>query len=246
MRSLVVFIVIFGTVGVIERRIRSEALRTEAALVLVERQRSAVLEAEERARKSIARLLHDQVQAALVTASLKLRQVQPDASPEVSERISSVVADLENLRSNQLRNVSQQLSPDFRVDGLDGALIRLGDSYNEAVDVLVRVTVPKHDWHAQVEPGLDMNLAAYRIVEQAVLNSAVHGQAAHVTVQILVDREHMSIEVVDDGSGIPSDFVPGTGHLVIDSWISSLGGNWSWEPGQHGGTALHAWIPIAK
>jgi glucose-6-phosphate-specific signal transduction histidine kinase len=84
------------------------------------------------------------------------------------------------------------------------------------------------------QPGLDMNLAAYRIVEQAVLNSAVHGQAAHVTVQIRVDTQHMSTEVVDDGSAIPSNFVPGTGHFVTDSWVSSLGGIWNREPGEHG------------
>jgi signal transduction histidine kinase len=69
-------------------------------------------------------------------------------------------------------------------------------------------------------------LGAFRIVEQALLNSLVHGPASHVQVSIAVNQDGVTrVCVSDDGPGASSAIEnSGVGTAVIDSWVSILNG----------------------
>jgi signal transduction histidine kinase len=69
-------------------------------------------------------------------------------------------------------------------------------------------------------------LGAYRILEQGLLNSFIHGPAKNVFVSIGTDSAgRTEISVSDDGPGTDLDFIEsGVGTAIIDSWVGILGG----------------------
>ena len=69
-------------------------------------------------------------------------------------------------------------------------------------------------------------LGAYRIVEQGLLNSLIHGPAKKAIVSITTDTAGRSeIMISDDGPGADLDLVSsGVGTAIIDSWVSILKG----------------------
>ena len=98
----------------------------------------------------------------------------------------------------------------------------------------------------QVAEGLDVGdraPAVYRIVEQALLNAAMHGRAAHVTVGVEQQADRLAITVDDDGVGPPTDRMPGTGTAIIDAWVGTFDGAWSLAPLPAGGARLTASVP---
>jgi signal transduction histidine kinase len=69
-------------------------------------------------------------------------------------------------------------------------------------------------------------LGAYRIIEQGLLNSLIHGPAKKALVSITTDAAGRSeIVVSDDGPGADLDSVSsGVGTAIIDSWVGILNG----------------------
>lgn len=250
LRGLILGALLIGVLGMLEQRFTAQARRADAAAALIAVQRSAVLESEERARRSIARLLHDKVQAGIVAASLQLMQVRPQASSEVADRISDVISNLERIRSQDLRAAARQLSPDIAHMHLSGVLEELARSYTPAMDVLIDVRTEIAHWRGLAIDAEQAKLGCYRIVEQALLNSAVHGKAAHVTVVVdhrtSADRQFIEIVITDDGLGLPASITPGTGSAVIDAWVDALNAMWAIGPGAFGGAEVSIHIPVAQ
>lgn len=237
--TTVIAFVLFGALGTLEERFARQARRADQATAVVSAQRMAVIRAEERARQSIAHLLHDRVQAGLVAVSLNLRQVQPEAPQHVAQRIGDVIEQLERLRARDVRSASRRLSPDFAVGGLARAIEDLGETYAPGMDVLVDDRTGDADWEGLALAPADAMLGAYRVVEQALLNAAVHGRAAHVVVRTEpLPGGGVALEVADDGAGTTDGTVAGTGDAVVASWAGMLGGAWGREPAQPGGTRL--------
>jgi signal transduction histidine kinase len=93
-------------------------------------------------------------------------------------------------------------------------------------------------------------LGMYRIVEQALLNAAAHGQARQV--QVSVSRQArdgvdgIRVQVSDDGVGFdPAAATDGGGFAISQVWARLLGGQFTVrsEPGQ--GATASAWLPEA-
>ena len=56
-------------------------------------------------------------------------------------------------------------------------------------------------------PPQEVELAAYRIVVEAIANAVRHAEAHHITVNGEVAKARVRIEVVDDGVGITNERV---------------------------------------
>jgi signal transduction histidine kinase len=91
---------------------------------------------------------------------------------------------------------------------------------------------------------LEISEACYRIVEQALLNSGVHGRATEVTIRLLRDEDAVDLDVDDNGVGLGSVSTPGLGTGVTDAWVSQLGGSWSRIAAESGGVRLTASLPL--
>ena len=236
-RGVVTLMILTSALGIADSRLLQQIRQTDAALEIVRTQRRAVLESEERAKQSIAALLHDRVQAGLVAAMLQLRPLEKSLNDEEAARLQSVIADLEAMRTQDVREASRRLSPDLRNMSLEQAIKVLALTYEPAMTVSVHVADPK-DFSTDEARRDIAQLGVYRIVEQALLNAAVHGQATRVDVTCRLDGEDLVLTVTDNGQGLGSAPIsPGAGSAVIDAWTGALEGEWSLNEGS-GGTAL--------
>lgn len=238
LRAFITLTFVNSALGIADARLRREIRQKDHALELVQSQRSAVLEAEEHARQSIASLLHDRVQAGLVAAMLQLRQLNRFLDPESAATLSSVIADLESMRTRDVRAASRRLSPDLRNVTLSQALKVLAATYEPAMRVSIDLTAIDIEG---IDPALTdgqqkpFRLGLYRIIEQGLLNAAIHGHAENVTVLALQDDVGFVVSVRDDGIGLGDGVsVPGSGSAIIDAWTAALGGTWSLQEANPG------------
>ena len=88
----------------------------------------------------------------------------------------------------------------------------------------------------------EVDLAAYRIVQEALTNVTRHAAASAAMVRIRPDRDDVLVEVEDDGSGAPG--APGNGILGMGERARALGGSLTAGPRPHGGFLVRARLPL--
>jgi signal transduction histidine kinase len=93
--------------------------------------------------------------------------------------------------------------------------------------------------------GLD--LAAYRIVQEALTNVRRHAGASRADVQLMYRPTTLEIQVTDDGRGVPAT-PGGVGHGLVGmkERAGLYGGTVRAVPGTEGGFVVHATLPAAS
>ena len=239
LRAIFLLLLLHTIFGLADGRLRAQVRRADRALVEVERQQRFVLEADERARDEVSRFLHNHVQAGLVTVGMQLRQLEGVVPEEAARRVGSIRDALETIRSVDVRQASRSLSPDIETIGLTAALRELALAYEPAMQAEIHVS-EEHD----ADPSLLLQLGCYRIVEQALLNSAGHGHATSVAITIDVSSDGITVIVTDNGRGLgEGDVNRGTGSAVIDAWVTRFGGSWTIGAQMGPGARLEARLP---
>lgn len=233
---VVLLFAISNGVGYTRFRIREQTQRLVEQVDQLGRQRTLIVEADERVRNEVATALHDEVQGVLLRASLRLSAIADDVDAAAADGIRAVVADLERLRGDGIRSVGRRIAPPIEAVGLVTALDDLAQSYRGSVEVSI-------DYPDGFTAG-DRAPAVYRIVEQALLNAAMHGRASHVAVTVANAGDCVVVTVDDDGRGPSADRSPGTGTAIIDAWVGSFEGTWRLEERAEGGARLRASVPI--
>lgn len=138
-----------------------------------------------------------------------------------------------------VRRAARSLSPSLEDVDLQTALEELAAQYEPSMEMAVRVSSDIERRRAALAP--DVALAVYRIVEQALLNAATHGQAQHVSIDVDLDGSRIVIAVRDDGRGLPAtSTVAGLGSAVIETWTREFGGSWTLTDVSGGGAVLRA------
>lgn len=233
-------IVVQGILGSAQARLHRENTRATEAVVALQQQQTALLKADEAVRQQVAIVLHDQVQAGLVSACLRLQTARSaDESIEEQQRaIGEVIRQLEQLRALDLRRAVRSLSPNLRDVDMQTSLEELAEAWAPSMTVEVSID-------GRVPKDRDLRLGAYRIVEQALLNAASHGQAVRCRIDLEV-TDRLRIRVGDDGAGLPTDPTPGLGSTLLDTWCRTLNGTWRWEESPLGGVCLRAELPLPE
>jgi two-component system NarL family sensor kinase len=88
-----------------------------------------------------------------------------------------------------------------------------------------------------------VEVAAYRIAVEAMTNAVRHAGARLCSVRLEAAAQ-LTIEVTDDGRGLPSPLRPGTGLESMRERAEELGGDVSFEPRPGGGTRVVARLPL--
>lgn len=223
------------------RYVRQATVATEA-LETVKVQQRLVVEADERARRGVAEFLHDRVQADLLVVAFELRSAQQDTDAATRERIELAITDIERIRSTEVRSAGRRLSPAFGSVGLDTALEDLAASWDPALHVSITFDSASRAHLMSGRPRRDLLVAIYRVVEQALLNAVVHGQATQVDVKVTMPTaESLVLTVTDNGQGLPANsIVRGSGTAIMDAWCAAAGGTWRWLTPSTGGLQVEA------
>ncbi len=88
-----------------------------------------------------------------------------------------------------------------------------------------------------------VEVAAYRIVTEALTNVSRHAAASRCTITIGING-HLDVEVRDDGIGIAGDLRPGVGLASIRERAAELGGSCTVGAADGGGTRVRARLPL--
>jgi signal transduction histidine kinase len=91
-----------------------------------------------------------------------------------------------------------------------------------------------------------VEVAAYRIIQEAMTNVARHAHARTCRVRLSVDQTGsvLELETTDDGVGMPEDRRAGVGLSSMRERAEELGGTLVVEPVPEGGTRVLARLPV--
>ena len=219
--------------------LRAGALLSAAALSHdLERSREAVVVAREEERRRLRADLHDGLGPQLAAMAMQLESLTGRLPGQDMELVGRADRLRDQMRSAvaEIRHVVDDLRPPALDElGLAGALHELVSAYPS----LVRMTVMGDDSELRAAT----EVAAYRIVAEAVTNAVRHANATRVTVTMRFDREWLTIEVVDDGDGFAPGSTPGTGLTSMSERAGEVGGRFTVTGNHPSGTVLRARLP---
>ena len=203
-----------------ERSISDRSNEVDELVSRLESDREELVNSGEELRRQTAQFLHDRVQSDLMVIGMNLKSVIGKSSPEVDAVLNKSSHLLERIRTSDIRNLVQILAPNFEIGGLNGALKQLNSQYLKIMDVSINTDDAVEDLEPQQLLGI------FRIVEQTLLNSLIHGPADKAWVVIKHSGEKQIIlKIEDNGPGVDLNTVKfGVGSAVIDSWVSILKG----------------------
>lgn len=122
--------------------------------------------------------------------------------------------------------------------GLAGAIHQTATGY-EGDGLLISVQVP--DYLPPLPAAVEV--AAYRIVQEALTNVVRHAQAPTCTIQLSL-ADGLEIEISDDGVGLPAERHLGIGLTSMKERAAELGGSCVVEQAPGGGTRVRAHLPL--
>ncbi len=233
-----VFALIFVAITHNRLKVLSQKLDSASALNVELKERYVMLiESDEAIRSHAAQLLHDRIQAKLMLAGARLTRVSGVLSDEGKLGIQPVIQELEGIRSIDVREVSQLLSPNLSGEGLIGSCENLCREYESEIKFIINIAENIESIDEELKLGI------YRIIEQGVINAIKHGPANHVEIAVRESSQgSLYLEIKDDGPG-SKNLGSGKGTVIIDSWVSKLGGRKEIESTPGKGFTLRVRIP---
>lgn len=190
-------------------------------------------------RDRIARDLHDHVIQRLFAVGLALQATIPRAkTSEVQQRLSDSVDDLQSV-------IQEIRTAIFDLHGASSDVTRLRQRLDEAVAQFSRSELRINSQFAGPLSVVSAQLAdhAEAVVREAISNAARHSNATTLSVNVTV-ADDVSIEVIDDGGGIPDD-VTGSGLTNLRRRAQEAGGSLTVRNAAEGGTVLRWTAPLA-
>jgi two-component system, NarL family, sensor kinase len=192
--------------------------------------------ASEDERRRLRRDLHDGLGPTLAAIAIQLDVIDLDRA----DADATLLAIRGHAQSavDEIRKLVYELRPPALDElGLVGAIRRQADAL---APLQVSVEADRVD-------GLPaaVEVAAFRIVAEAVNNVARHSGARHCTVRIALNGA-LELEVADDGRGIRADARANVGLGSMRERAAELGGTLTISRRPGGGTRVHATIPVKE
>jgi signal transduction histidine kinase len=227
------------------RRKESEAVTaldaTQAAMAESTREQTAM---EERA--AIARELHD-----IVAHHLSVIAVQTETARLTSPKLSADARGRFEAIGNTARDAlteTRRLLGVLREDA-DGdsdrapqpGLDQLGELVDTARDAGSSIRLIMQGKAVPLPAGID--LAAYRIVQEALTNARRHAPGSDVDVEVTFGENELRLRIRDYGPGPSEDLVAGHGIVGMRDRTAIAGGTFACGAAEGGGFAVDVQLP---
>jgi len=209
------------------------AVRLAGAL---RRSRERIVTTREEERRRLRRDLHDGLGQSLsgMAMSINAARLSLRASPETAERMLGELRSGMDSVTGDIRHLVYGLRPPALDDlGLAGAVAEMA---GPGVTVEVRGELPGLPAATEV--------AAYRIVQEALTNARRHAGATTVRVSLERGEGDLSVRVRDDGIGVPAGRRSGVGLASMRERAAELGGTCVITTPPEGGTVVEAILPV--
>lgn len=199
--------------------------------------------AQELERQRLALELHDETAQTLAGALLTLQLAEQAVDPADAAAANLALRQLLEQTIQRVRALAVHLRPRSLDDfGFVPAVERLADTFSEQTGIAVTVAL---------ETGGDrlageVELALYRVVQEALANAAAHAGARSVTIGFQRTPKLATIVVEDDGGGFDPTDVNGValGLAGLRDRLGLLGGRLTVRSRAGGGASVRAEIPV--
>lgn len=227
------------------------AVRAVQLTTTLQQSRLRIVTAREEERRRLRRDLHDGLGATLAALHLEAGTLKkairndPDAAEEFVETFRQEIRD----SIDSIRHLVYELRPP-QLDqlGLIDALRVLANRSSRPADhsrPRLQVDLVSLDPLPPLPAAVEV--AAYRIVQEALTNVVQHAGASHCEVRLRIDRD-LIVEVVDDGLGLvhTRKGEGGLGILSMRERAVELGGTCEVRLRPEGGTQVLASLPLPE
>lgn len=213
----------------------TERLESESRIRDAER-RVGVLEDRER----IARDLHDTVIQRLFAAGLTVQGLLSVLEAPASEKLQTIVEELDETIAEIRTSIFKLQSHTTTGDGLRGEILRVVREERDPLGFEPRLVFEGPVDTIEDRIG-DQILPTLR---EALSNVARHARASSTDVLVRTDAERVTLEVVDDGIGLPpSRDAPGNGLRNMSVRAEALDGTCDVAASATGGTIVTWQVP---
>jgi len=217
----------------------------------LQRSRERLVTTREEERRRLRRDLHDGLGATLAALHLQVGAIRvlmqhdlPAADTELVEfqtEIRSAIADIRRL-------VYALRPPTLDELGLVGAIRQYAAQYDlpwtrSESERCLRVAVEAPERLPALPAAVEV--AAYRIVQEALTNVARHAHARTCTVRLAIP-DAFQLEISDDGVGFPAESYAGVGLLSMRERAAEAGGSCLVESAPGRGTRILVQLPFPK
>ena len=231
--------------GRLERHIHEQHALEAAQRIELERLSKKLMAVQEDERRRIARELHDEVGQALGAIKLELALAERDVQHPLQGRLGEARAMVDGALES-VRELSRLVHPMMLDDlGLEDATASYLQHFMRRTGIRTELRVSNLD--KRFAPQLEV--CAYRIVQEAVTNVGRHSQATACEVRLERQDGALRVSVEDDGTGFtPVDADtphPGLGLVGLRERVTDLGGLFEVTSAIGQGTRVSAALPLA-
>jgi signal transduction histidine kinase len=210
--------------------------------------RERLVTAREEERRRLRRDLHDGLGPSLAALTLKvgvarklLQRDQAAADILLAELTGDVEATVDDIRQLVYALRPPTLDELGLVEAIRECVAEYGaaglESHGNQLHVFIDAPERLSDLPAALE------VAAYRIAQEAFTNVVRHAQAHTCRIRLTCGTT-LELEITDDGSGFPSNYKPGVGLVAMRERAAELSGTCSIDAIQGGGTRVLACFPV--
>ena len=205
---------------------------------------------QEAERKNLARDLHDEFGQCLTAINTDANVILKHAKIKYPELLDSATAitKLSRHLGDLVSGLLQKLRPGVLDElGLIAALNDLVDTWksrSEAINCHFSIKVIENNLTETI------NLALYRLVQEALTNISRHAKASIVTIDIITENQRQQtgvmVKINDNGVGFNPNHNDGFGLPGMRERVEGLGGTFNIETRLKHGTTLTAWVPLTR
>jgi signal transduction histidine kinase len=215
---------------------------------LMRRYVSDLVQVQEEERSRLAREIHDGPLQDVTALIQQLRLAVSESGLQKPDSRLYLAEEGAVHAVRELRALCDELSPPWLDLGLEQALQELAGRLSRHLGLSVNVEAEN-----DVPLSRDQILAFFRVVQEAVHNSARHGQAGLVTIRFFRDEDRAVLEVSDDGEGfegkVDVEALRVSGHRGLANMserMSLIGGTLEISSVRGEGTTIRCLAPITS
>jgi DNA-binding response OmpR family regulator len=215
--------------------------------------RARLVVAQEEVRRAIAEELHGNVQTHMCILYMKLQDIQSrmaDSPPEIQSELAQITDELDNLRENEIRQLSHRLHPGIIRMGLAAGLRSLRDQYERHIPIALEID----EQVSALEPAggsnipFNIRLGLYRVAEEALGNVVKHSGAGRARVRLAMSDSGntLRLSIEDNGRGFAPDAErkPSLGLATIQDYMGAIGGVFELDTAPGMGTRITAVVHL--
>ncbi|MBS4027423.1 MAG: PAS domain S-box protein [Ignavibacteriales bacterium] len=210
-----------------------------------------LLSTQESERKRISHELHDELGQSLTMLKLNIESLKKELSESAT---SSAIQKLETMTSlsetvlDQIHELTLELHPSMLDDlGLLQTLRWHLDRFGKQTNITPKILT--QNFEQRLQPNIE--IALYRIVQEATTNIAKHANAKNVIVTISKSEALLNVTIEDDGRGFSLNEIEqratehfGIGIIGMKERVSLLNGTMRIETAMGEGTKIIIALPI--